>query len=259
MSAIIIDDEIVHYEVLGRGPAILLVHGWVGSWRYWIPTMQALSVKYRTYAIDLWGFGDTSKRAERYTLERQIELVDKFLDQLGILKTALVGHALGGAVVLRFAGRRPDSVARVMAVNVPLVGAAVNPRLSGTPVPALVETLFGRGPDSEPISVEANKADAPAVEQSIRGLMETDLRPDLLQVRAPCLLVHGDKDPIVAPPQDGWVSGLNLNLHRINFEESRHFPMLDEAAKFNRLLLDFLEASDIMSLQLKDEWRRRMR
>ncbi len=43
MSAILLDQQIVHYEVLGRGRPIIFLHGWVGSWRYWIPVMQAAS------------------------------------------------------------------------------------------------------------------------------------------------------------------------------------------------------------------------
>ena len=62
MSAIILRDEIVHYDVLGRGRPLLFLHDWVGSWRYWIPTMQAASTSFRAYALDLWGFGDTAKK-----------------------------------------------------------------------------------------------------------------------------------------------------------------------------------------------------
>ncbi|HEX9028502.1 MAG TPA: alpha/beta fold hydrolase, partial [Anaerolineales bacterium] len=61
MSVIVIQDQIVHYEILGRGRPLIFLHGWVGSWRYWIPSMQAASVSFRTYAVDLWGFGDTAK------------------------------------------------------------------------------------------------------------------------------------------------------------------------------------------------------
>ena len=77
MSAILLESQIVHYEVLGRGRPLIFLHGWVGSWRYWIPAMQAASVAYRTYAIDLWGFGDTAKDPAQYTLDRQVMLVEK--------------------------------------------------------------------------------------------------------------------------------------------------------------------------------------
>ena len=45
---------------------------------------------------------------------------------------------------------------------------------------------------------------------------------------------------MITPPEDGWHAGLDGNVHTIGLEESRHFPMLDEGAKFNRLLADFL-------------------
>jgi pimeloyl-ACP methyl ester carboxylesterase len=61
MSAIFIDGQLAHYEVIGRGKPVLFLHGWVGSWRYWVPTMQTISSTNRTYALDLWGFGDSAK------------------------------------------------------------------------------------------------------------------------------------------------------------------------------------------------------
>lgn len=259
MSAIIVEDQIVHYEVLGRGPALVLVHGWLGSWRYWVPTMQSLSSRYRTYALDLWGFGDSGKKPERYSLEAQASLLHRFMDQMAIAKAAFVGHGLGGAVAARFAADHPDLVARLMVVSTPVVGAAINARLAGTGAPALLDWLVGRDPAAEHVSLEAGKADWAAVDSSVRALMTADLRDDLGRLQAPCLLVHGERDPAVSPPQDAWFEGLNSTFHRVLLEESKHFPMLEEGAKFNRLLLDFLETGDLTSLRLKEEWKRRMR
>ena len=44
MSIVTLESELIHYEVLGRGRPLIFLHGWVGSWRYWIPAMQALSI-----------------------------------------------------------------------------------------------------------------------------------------------------------------------------------------------------------------------
>jgi hypothetical protein len=58
------------------------------------------------------------------------------------------------------------------------------------------------------------------------------------------------------------VSGFTGNVHLVALEESRHFPMLDEAPKFNRLLSDFLSlkaGEDLANLGLKEEWKRRLR
>ena len=264
MSATVIDDEVVHYEVLGRGRPLIFVHGWLGSWRYWIPTMQALSAEFRTYALDLWGFGDSGKRRERYSLEAQAELLHGFMDHLGILKAAFVGHSLGGVVVTRFARAFPDWADRAMAVSVPLTASAINARLTAaTSLTGLVEALLGRGPTLDPIGVEAAKTDIAAVEVSLKALSENDFKSELQDLKPPCLLVYGEKDTVIAPPlEDDWSNGVTGNVHRIGLEESRHFPMLDEAAKFNRLLSDFLalkSGEDLTNLGLKEEWKRRVR
>jgi pimeloyl-ACP methyl ester carboxylesterase len=262
VSAIIIDDEVVHYEVLGRGRPLIFVHGWLGSWRYWIPTMQALSAEYRTYAVDLWGFGDTGKAGQRYHLDAQADLLYRFMDHLGILKAAFVGHGLGGAVVLRFAHQHPDWADRSMAVSVPLQAAAVNARLAGGAPASLLEWLLGKGQEVEPISREAAKADPKALEVGVRAVLDQDVRTELASLERPCLLVYGEKDPMIAPPIDGALEGLNGSVHSVGLEESRHFPMLEEAAKFNRLLADFLSlksGESLTNLTLKEEWRRRVR
>ncbi len=136
MSAITIENDLVHYEVLGRGRPVILIHGWLGSWRYWVPAMQQLSMKYRTYALDLWGFGDSGKDPRRYNFEAQVTLLDQFMEKLGITKAALIGHDLGAAVSIGYAAKHPDRVPRLLAVSPPLFRMA--PRsipLTNNPAP----------------------------------------------------------------------------------------------------------------------------
>ncbi len=121
MSAFSSGPDLVHYEVLGRGRQVILVHGWVGSWRYWVPTLQTLQVRYRVYALDLFGFGDSGKNPARYPLGQQVELLAEFLRELGVSKAAFVGHGLGALAVAEFARRYPDRVARMMLISAPLL------------------------------------------------------------------------------------------------------------------------------------------
>lgn len=262
MSAIILDEEVIHYEVLGRGRPLIFVHGWLGSWRYWIPTMQALSGEYRAYALDLWGFGDTTKAARHYTLDEQAELLGRFMEQLGIARAAFVGHGLGAAVALRLARRQPEVADRVMGVGLPLQASAMNPRLlAGDPV-AVLEWLLGRDPGGEAICREAAKADPAGVATMAQAVQAYAATADLAELERPYLLVYGDKDPLIAPPDSSWPGVPGGNVHVLGLEESRHFPMLDETAKFNRLLVDFLalkSGESLMNLALKEEWTRRVR
>ena len=133
MSAIVLRDEIVHYEVLGRGRPVVFLHGWVGSWRYWIPSMQAASNSFRAYALDLWGFGDSAKTSDLYSLPRQVELLDSFLDNMGIGKVALVGHGLGGIVASLYTAKNSNFVDRIMAIGFPIENETLNMRLASAP------------------------------------------------------------------------------------------------------------------------------
>ena len=120
MSAITIGGDLVHYEVLGRGRSVVLLHGWVGSWRYWVPTMQHLHLKYKVYALDLFGFGDSAKNLRRYTFDEQVRMVIEFLDALQLKKVALIGHGLGAWVAAELARRTPETVARMLLISAPL-------------------------------------------------------------------------------------------------------------------------------------------
>lgn len=120
MSAITIGGELIHYEVLGRGRPVILLHSWVGSWRYWVPTMQNLQLKYRVYALDLHGFGDTSKNPQKYAIDNQVKLISDFMNAMAIPKAAFVGHGLGAWVTAEFSRLNPDKAPRIMLIDAPL-------------------------------------------------------------------------------------------------------------------------------------------
>lgn len=120
MSAVTLGGDLVHYEVLGRGRTVLLLHGWVGSWRYWVPVMQQLHLKYRVFAVDLFGFGDSAKNPRRYTLDEQVRMLVQFLQSIQQKKVAVVAHGLGAWVAAEMARRAPDTVAKMMLIAPPL-------------------------------------------------------------------------------------------------------------------------------------------
>lgn len=110
----------MHYEKLGRGRPVLLLHSWIGSWRYWVPLMQHLRNTYTIYTIDLLGFGDSAKTPQFYSLDARVQMLDRFLDQLGIPKAAVIGHGLGGMVAVRFGLAYPTRIARLVLSSLPL-------------------------------------------------------------------------------------------------------------------------------------------
>jgi pimeloyl-ACP methyl ester carboxylesterase len=262
MSVVTLDGEIIHYEVLGRGRPLLFLHGWVGSWRYWVPTMQSASMSFRAYALDLWGFGDSAKRPPKYTLENQVMLIDQFMDLLGIARIALVGHGLGSVVALSFAARFPQIVDRLMVSGLPLNQDEINPRLRTATMLELTDWLLGRMPAMDAARSEAPKADPQAIQVNLAELAATNPLAIGQELKTPALYVYGVNDPVVQFPPNDILNLLPEQSHVVTFEPSGHFPMLDDPSKFNRLLADFLALGSGESprqLQLKEEWKRRVR
>lgn len=262
MSVIILDEAIIHYEALGRGRPIVFLHGWVGSWRYWMPSMQVASTSYRAYALDLYGYGDTTHDPQSYSLERQAGLLAGFLDEMGIDRVAIVGHGLGALVGFHFARQRPGTVDRIMAVSSPLEVGAINPRLKTLGAAELVDWLSDRTPESLAVLSDASKSDPLAVPTFMDSFQADGLYSEVRDGALPCLLVYGQNDAGLRLPSAEITEPLGPNVHQITLENSGHFPMLDEAGRFNRLLTDFLALPTGLSprqLQLKDEWKRRVR
>lgn len=260
MSAIILEGGIVHYEVIGRGRPIIFLHGWVGSWRYWIPALQTASTSFRAYALDMWGFGDTSHEKSRYSLQEQIALLERFLNEMGIGRVALVGHGLGGLIGLLYSIRAPQIVDRIMTINCPLDANGISNRMKTAPVADLVDWLLDKGSASEPARTDAIKADQLALATTFNDLSTYNLAIRVDRISTPCLMVHGQNDPAIPPPAIELTAP--ENVHQIILEQSGHFPMLDETSRFNRLLTDWLALESGESprdLQLKEEWRRRVR
>ena len=261
MSALVLQGGVVHYEYFGRGRPLIFLHGWLGSWRYWVPAMDALAEEYRVYAFDLWGFGDSDKSQDRYDLGSYVSLLDAFINELGIHgPVPLIGHALGASVSVAYAREHAATVDRIMAIGLPLGLDSVNQRLvSGGG--SFVNRVIGRsqGESYDSVKSEFSRTAPEAIEKSVRSVLRMDLRATLRQLELPMLLVYGDQDNVVTPRDAAQYAGVNNTVRTMLFPQCRHFPMLDRSNQFNRLLHDFLRTSDLKDLELKDEWVRRLR
>jgi pimeloyl-ACP methyl ester carboxylesterase len=272
MSAIVIDGVVVHYESWGRGPPLILLHGWIGSWRYWMQTMEAMSTDYRSYAIDLVGFGDSAKVKSRYNMVSYVRLLNDFMDQMGIEQASCIGHSLGGAAALIYAARRPERIVRLVTVSMPLQPTAISGRLrsfSNTLVSQLLwrqdgswaKRLTSLAKAEYPeVSNEAVKTDPDAISESMRSLAAIDLVQELARIHVPKLAVFGRGDPLIDASQAFETEAKQPLSRAIVMEKSRHFPMLEEAVAFHRLLRDFLvDAEELGNLEIKEMWHRRTR
>lgn len=260
MSSIVTDQGIVHYETYGSGPPVILLHGWLGSWGLWQPTMEALGQHYRCYALDFWGFGESGKKRDSYAVGDFMELVRQFMDALGIERAPLIGHSMGGTTSLGTTIRYPERITQVCVIGSPIVGSSLSffLQLAGIPqIGSLARNSLGALKFgvrlSSPFITRNSKAWYPMIERdlsrttvesffsSIGSLRRTDLRPRLSEVLVPTLGIYGARDVIVHPRQ---YEPLQAGVKQARIEimpGSGHFPMLDEPDKYLAIIRSFLD------------------
>ncbi len=255
MSVVTIDNRLVHYQSLGKGRPVLFLHGWMGSWRYWYPTMERVAKQHRTFSFDFWGFGDSRGRHTVPGIENYVAQVIRFMDVMGIEKVRLVGHSMGGMVAMKAAIEHPDRVLRAVTVGAPIEGSSLSWLLKMVDSP-LIARAFQRTPhlrrmlfrhflgNTEDPAVEeildaSIKADSTTLQRTITSMWHTDLRPDLSRLRVPALVVHGGRDDVVNPNQVNLFAQVAM-AKTIVMAECRHFPFFDEPERFDTLLLQFL-------------------
>ena len=262
MSITSVGQHLIHYEALGRGEPLIFVHGWLGSWRYWWPSMQEMSRYNRTFAFDLWGFGDSSKPAEKYHLDSYVEMLEEFIKELGIVRpVTLVGHGLGAIVALCYSALPGNNVQKLITVALPIQGSYINKRLSNSDSTSLYNRIVGRNGGYPEVQQELRKTDSNAVHSVTQQLVKADFSNDVENLACPLLIIFGEQDQVVEKPSGEYAHFLESTERRafVNFEACNHFPMLDERAKFSRLIMEFTQSNDnnLEKLSPKDYWQRR--
>jgi pimeloyl-ACP methyl ester carboxylesterase len=89
---------------------MVFVHGWSCDRSHFAPQVERFSATHRCIAVDLRGHGASDAPEQEYTIEGFADDVAAVCDELGVKRAVLVGHSMGGAVVLAMSVRRPDLV-----------------------------------------------------------------------------------------------------------------------------------------------------
>jgi pimeloyl-ACP methyl ester carboxylesterase len=103
----------------GQGPPVLLVHGFLSSRAHWTPNLEALCTVCTPVVVELFGHGRSPAPTERDIVSPAgyVAQFEELRADLGVSRWAVVGHSLGGALVLTYALAHPARVSRVVFTN----------------------------------------------------------------------------------------------------------------------------------------------
>lgn len=110
-------DWSIAYERQGSGPPILFFHNGGTSHAIWLDVMARLAPRFDVVAVDLLGYGASSKPGGGYTMINYVALVEALYAELKIERATLVGNCMGSAISMSFARLHPDRVSGLVLIN----------------------------------------------------------------------------------------------------------------------------------------------
>ena len=269
-SKVVVGDRI-SIEVVGSGPDVVFVPGLSSSRTTWKRTAERLRGRYRLHLVQVAGFAGEPARgnAAAPVVEPTAEAIDAYIVAAHLTPATYVGHSLGGTMGLYLAEKHPSHYRRVMLVDsLPFFGVlqggpsatsdSLRPKVEamrasmsggGKMPPAMMEGMakgMAKSPEGQAeIMTSGSRSAGPVVANAMAEDTLLDLRPGLPAITTPITLVY-PFDPGLGMPEamwDGLYKGQFAPLKTatlVRVDDSRHFVMFDQPAKFDAALDAFL-------------------
>lgn len=261
-KTVTVGDHTIVYLEGGSGPHVLLIHGFGADKDNWTRFARYLTDHYHVIAPDLPGFGESSKIASaNYGVIPQVDRIKAFADTLNIDKFHLAGNSMGGAISGRFAVKYPDRL-----ITLGLFDAAG----VQSPKPSELQEILARG-DPNPLLVDSPEAyhrllefvfvkppyipgpilkyltEQAIAHEASNQKVWNDLRaenkllePDLGLIKAPTLILWGDKDRVIdVSSVDVFKAGIP-NSTVVIMKDCGHAPMVERPQETAEHYLKFI-------------------
>jgi pimeloyl-[acyl-carrier protein] methyl ester esterase len=255
----------LHVQVRGRGPDLVLLHGWAANLNVWKDFTRALCGKFRIISLDLPGHGKSDWDPQADTPAAQTWRVHETLAPI-TERYSLLGWSLGGQVALDLAAAMPGAIENLVLVN-------SSPRFLAAPgwpygtAAVLLRRL------EERLARDRGKAIDDFMQLQVRGmaprtaarvlkklrtgltsggaghyealangldrLKNGDLRAAVTQIRVPTLVIGGSHDGIIHPSASRALAALAAGRY-VEFREAAHVPFLSHPKRFAQLVEEFL-------------------
>ena len=243
----------LYYESQGRGPAIVLVHGFADSAALWQAQVDAFADRYQVVTVDMRGHGRSEAPEDLglYTQDQVVEDVRAVMDAVGVERAVVGGHSLGGYTSMRFYQRYPDRVrGLILSGTGPgyrrMDGArgwtAMNEKESQTLAARGMDTVF----DARAEGIGRHGGDAP-IQHTVRGLvnvrrgvMRMPPLVDCTEIQAPTIILVGENDEAFQG-SSGYMAAKTPNATGpVVVPGASHWANYDDPATWNAAVEAFL-------------------
>lgn len=263
-----VGDLSIHYYQGGPsdGETILMVHGFGASKDNWLRLARHFTQDYRVIALDLPGFGDSSKPYASYDVGTQVERLAAFTQALQVKKLHLIGSSMGGHISALYAARYPEQILSLAllanaGIDSPQKSELIERLERGEANPLIVKTaqqfeqllafIFVEVPSMperlQQALAQRSIADSAHNERVFAQLVSRyiPLEPVLPKIQAPTLLLWGAQDRVLHVSSIEVMQPLLQRPSVVIMQDCGHAPMLErpeETAEHYQAFLDSVAA-----------------
>ncbi len=236
------------------GPAVIMLHGFGSSLHTWEPWARALDDDYRIIRVDLPGSGlSEPDPTDDYTDGRTMQVIIALMDRLEVGRASFIGNSIGGRIAWRFAAENPERVEKLVLISPDGFESPGNTYGQKPEIPALARAMQYVLPKpllrtnlaaayGDPKTLTDTTVDryydlmlAPGVRRAMLARMEQTVREDpvplLRRIRAPVLLVWGEKDAMIPFSNAADYTKVLPHSRLVAFPGLGHVPQEEAPAK----------------------------
>lgn len=266
----------IAYTDQGKGTeTLILIHGLGSYLPAWNKNIEDLSKNYRTIALDLPGYGKSSKENVQPGMANYAQTVLALMNELKIKKAILVGHSMGGQIAITAALQAPERVTKLVLAapagletfteqqkqlfkmtvtpesvqNTPADRAAANIKINFYQMPADAQFMID---DRLKMAESADFGNySKAVAASVAAMVDEPVHDKLPQLQVPTLIIFGEQDALIPNkylnPNLTTQAVANIGKEKIKnsqvilLPEAGHFVQFEQAAAFNKAVRDFIK------------------
>lgn len=248
-----VDNVSIAYETHGFGsPALIFVHGWSCDRTYWKNQVKAFSQKYEVITLDLAGHGDSGMERDDWTIESFGNDVSNVVKKLGLNEVILIGHSMGGDVIVAAAQSLTGRVKGLIWIDVykKLGDYRTTEQSEAFIAPfrnafkektsSFVKNMFPPGSDPSliaRIAKDMSSAQPDIAIDALKSAITYDRKVTIAldELKLPVIAINPDR------PGTDTLSLKKYGVKTVVMPGVGHFPMLEKPDEFNRLLFKAIE------------------
>jgi sigma-B regulation protein RsbQ len=244
----------IHYSVTGKGePALVFVHCWGCSGKFWENQVAEFSKTHRVVTIDLPGHGESGSDRKNWSVESYGDDVKTVVTKLDLKRVVLVGSSMGGPIALEAAKRMPQRVVGIVPVDtlqnveqklpqeqVDAVIKQMQADYKGA-ITGLLNQFFFSASTPEAVKTrvinEAVSRQPDTALTILKAIFSYDPAPALREVKVPIKAINSDLNPTNVEVNRKYAPQFDAVI----IKGTGHYPMLEDPARFNQMLAEILK------------------